>query len=88
MAWKYRTSVTWNLTSTHRRDHSPERYLLVVKEPLDPQSRTRKEAVPGLLGMNIIQKMNAETKQLEDSASTSTRQAVARAATSVRLGSH
>lgn len=62
----------------------PQRGILVVKDPPDPQSRTRKEVVPGLLGMNIIQKMNEETKQLEDTAWTSTLQAVARAATSVR----
>ena len=62
----------------------PQRGILVVKDPPDPQSRARKEAVPGLLGMNIIQKMNEETKQLEDTAWTSTLQAVAKAATSVR----
>lgn len=61
----------------------PQRGILVVKDPPDPQSRTRKEAVPGLLGMNIIQKMNEETEQL-DTAWTSTLQAVAKAATSVR----
>ena len=55
-----------------------------MKDPPDPQSRTCKEAVPGLLGMNIIQKMNEETEQLEATARTSTLQAVSKAATSVR----
>jgi len=62
----------------------PQRGILVVKDPPDLQSRTSKEAVPGLLGMNIIQKMDEETEQLEDTAWTSTLQAVAKAATSVR----
>jgi len=35
----------------------PQRGILVVKDPPDLQSRTRKEAVPGLLGMNVIQKI-------------------------------
>ena len=62
----------------------PQRGILVIRDPLDPESRTRKEAVPGLLGMNIVQKMNDEAEQLEDTAWTSTLQAVTRAATSVR----
>ena len=39
----------------------PQRGILVVRDPPDPQSRARKEAVPGLIGMNIIQRMNQET---------------------------
>ena len=62
----------------------PQRGILVVKDPPDLQSRTRKVAVPGLLGMNIIQKMNEEAEQLEDTAWTSTLQAVTKAATSIR----
>ena len=84
MAWKYRTSVTWNLTFEAQGVTIPQRGILVVKDPPDPQSRTRKEAVPGLLGMNIIQKMNEEAEQLEDTAWTSTLQAVTKAATSIR----
>ena len=62
----------------------PQRGILVVKDPSDPQSRTHKEAVPGLLGMHIIQKMNEEAEQLKDTAWTSTLQAVPKAATSIR----
>lgn len=62
----------------------PQRGILVVRDPPDPQSRARKEAVPGLLGINIIQKMNEVKEQLEDTAWTSTLQAVAKATTSVR----
>ena len=65
----------------------PQRGILVVRDPPDPQSRLRKEAVPGLLGMNIIRKMNQETRnpnQIEDTAWTSTLQAVAKATASVR----
>ena len=49
----------------------PKRGVLMVQDPPDPQSRARKEAVPGLIGMNIIQRMNQEIKEpklLQDSA--------------------
>ena len=65
----------------------PNRGVLVVRDPPDPQSRARKEAVPGLIGMNIIQRKNQEIKEpklLEDSAWTNTLQAAGKAMTSVR----
>ena len=64
-----------------------QRGILVVRDPPDPQSRARKEAVPGLIGMNIIQRMNQEIKEpklLEDSAWTNTLYAAGKAMTSVR----
>ena len=38
----------------------PKRGILVLRDPPDPKSKTCKEAVPGVIGMNIIQRMNQE----------------------------
>ena len=59
----------------------------MLRDPPNPQSRARKEAVPGLIGMKIIQRMNQEIKEpklLEDSSWSNTLQAAGKAMTSVR----
>ena len=39
----------------------PKRGILLLRDSPDPKSRACKEAVPGLIGMNITQRMNQET---------------------------
>ena len=39
--------------------------ILAVRDPPDLQSRLRKEAVPGLIGINIIQEISQETSNLQ-----------------------
>ena len=66
----------------------PKRGVLMVQDPPDPQSRACKEAVPGLIGMNIIQRTNQEIKEpklLQDSAWSNTLQATGKAMTSEDL---